>query len=291
MARVCLSCLGNAKVRRHTALTLGLMALGFTMGCPPAGPTIRHEDPTRAFRMFRSIRAPAIGVRAEARVEQWGQDGRIRGTVFMFVQRPESVRFDAMTQFGPAAILTSDGQRFALTDLRENRFLTGPTCPENIARLLGIPMSGADVALFLLGDTPQVPAEREEITVNGDGHYLITRTLATGGRQEIELEVRKQDLELPPDEQHLRLVRSELYNAGGDTEWRATYEDYEVYRDPRSEEGLGVAMPTKIRFEHPAQEADTTVRFEDIDLNTEAPPGAYRQDPPPGIRSEEVACQ
>jgi hypothetical protein len=48
------------------------------------------------------------------------------------------LRFDAMTQFGPAAILTSDGQRFAYSDLRSRRFLTGETCERNIARFLEI---------------------------------------------------------------------------------------------------------------------------------------------------------
>ena len=95
---------------------------------------------------------------------QWGDRGRIRGTVLMFLERPNRVRFDVMTQLGPAAVLTSDGDTFQLSDLREGAFLHGPTCPENIARLLGIsvdaenvlrvldssgsPLAGAKVALY-----------------------------------------------------------------------------------------------------------------------------------------------
>ena len=253
-----------------------------------------HTDPIRALDAHRSMRSHAHSIRAEARVEQWGEDGRIRGTVMMFVKRPESVRFDAMTQFGPAVILTSDGERFALTDLRENRYLEGPACPENIARLLGIPMSGEDVTLFLLGDSPRLDADQREIRCTGDGTYLITLTADDGRKQEIELKVRDWDVEhdAPPSQQRLRMIRSEMFNPDGTTEWRATYDDWTVIVDPESgEQEMGVALPMKVRFEHPAQNADTTVRFQEIDLNVTVPPNAFSQSPRPGIPAEEVSCQ
>jgi hypothetical protein len=252
-----------------------------------------HTDPGRALLALRSMRRPASVLRAEATVEQWGRDGRIRGTVMMFVERPASVRFDAMTQFGPAVILTSDGSEFALTDLRENRYMQGPTCPENIALLLGIPMSGADVTLFLLGESPMIQTDRRSIECVSDETYLVTLHGDQGERQELALEVREWDMDrnAPPDEQRLRLRRSEMFDARGETVWRATYDDYRVIEDPNSAEGYGVAMPFKIRFEHPAENADTTVRFTDVDINVDVPPGAFRQTHRPGIPPETVSCE
>lgn len=271
-------------------LPFALAALVLCAGCPGKPcPTIPHTDPERALSMQRGSRHHVRAIRAEARVEQWGQDGRIRGTVLMFVQRPESVRFDAMTQMGPAAILTSDGSRFALTDMRENRYLTGPTCPQNIALLLGIPLSGEDVTRFLLGGTPRIDAVEQDIVCTGDGTYLVTLRSADGHRQEIEIDVRDADRDKPPEEQRLRLLRSELFDARG-TVWRTTFDDYRVVADPDSEEGLGVAMPWSVRFEHPREEADTTVRFEDIDLNVQVPAEAFDQSPRPGLPAEEVLC-
>jgi hypothetical protein len=198
-----------------------------------------------------------------------------------------------MTQFGPAVILTSDGERFALTDLRENRYLAGPTCPSNIARLLGIPMSGRDLMLFLLGDSPRIEAASSEIVCTGNGKYLVTLRANDGARQELELEVRRWDLEhdAPPEEQRMRLLRSEVFDAAGATVWRATFSDYRVIRDPRSADGLGVAMPFSVRFEHPAEQADTTVRFRELDLNVSVPEDAFTQTPRPGIPAEEVSCE
>jgi hypothetical protein len=189
---------------------------------------------------------------------------------------------------GPASILTSDGAEFALTDLRENRYLTGPTCPENIARLLGIPMSGEQVTLFLLGSTPRLEGAEQSIECTGDGTYLIT--LRRGAeRQEIELSVREADREAPAEQQRLRLARSELFDGEG-TVWRATFDDWRVIPDPASAEGMGIAMPYEVRFEHPRENADTTVRFEQIDLNVEVPDEAFHQEPRPGLPVEQVPC-
>jgi hypothetical protein len=265
------------------------LVLALCAGCPPPCPTLPHPSSASLLSAYTHLRRPASAIRAEARVEQWGEHGRIRGTVMMFVERPDHVRFDAMTQFGPAAILTSDGRRFALTDLRENRYLEGPTCPSNIARLLGIPMSGADVTLFLLGDSPRIGEPTDALDCES-GHYLVEIAGDDGRRQELEYDVRDYDRERPPEEQRLRLVRSEVFAANGDTEWRATYEDYRVIADPGSDEGFGVAMPFRIRFEHPGRNADTTVRFEEIDLNVDVPAEAFVQTARPGISSEEVTC-
>jgi len=275
-------------------IPLLVISAALLAGCPGAScPRLQHTDPIQALDAHRSTRSHARALRAEARVEQWGAEGRIRGTVMMFVERPESVRFDAMTQFGPAVILTSDGERFALTDLRENRYLEGPSCPSNIARLLGIPMSGEDVTLFLLGDSPRLETDNRGISCTSDGTYLVTFHGEGGRRQEIELKVRPWDVEqdAPPSEQRLRMLRSEMFAADGSTEWRATYEDWAVIVDPDSGvEGMGVALPGMVRFEHPGQDADTTVRFQEVDINVTVPPNAFQQSPRPGIPAEEVSC-
>lgn len=260
-------------------------------GCPrPACPTTPHDDPARALRMHRSLQRTVQALRAEARVDQRGERGRIRGTVLMYLERPDRVRFDAMTQFGPAAVLTSDGARFQLLDQRENRFLEGPACPANIERLLGIAMSGEDVARFLMGDTPRLPAE-EMTMACGDEGYAITIHAPDGRRQEIVLSPRTADRDAPPEAQHLRLRRSTLFHADGRVDWRATYEDFRVVVDPRDAEGRGVAFPFVVRFEDPDTGADTLVRMKEVEILT-SPPDAevFRQRPPPGLAVEAVPC-
>ena len=270
-------------------LSVGVfMVAGGGAGCSAPCPDVRHASAASALDAYGRRRAPAQTLRAEAGVEQFAAQGRIRGTVLMFVDRPNRVRFDAITEFGPAAILTSDGERFALTDLRENQYLEGPTCPANIARLLGIPLSGAQVALFLLGDSPKVDAAERSLECDG-GRYLVTLTTPEGLRQELEFAIHPSDLDAPPHEQRLRLRRSEVFRPNGDTEWRATYDDYRIVSN--RDQGVGVALPFRVRFEHPAEGADTTVRFREIDLNVAVPDDAFSQTPPPGIPPQEVSCE
>ncbi len=268
-----------------------IAALALT-GCPGRPcPTYPFRDPAAALTHYREMRRPIRVMRAEARVDRRGAEGRIRGTVLMFVERPDEVRFDAMTQFGPAAILTSDGQRFALMDLRENRYFEGPTCPANIERLLGIRFGGEEVTRFLLGETPRIEAEESDVRCQ-NGTYVVTLHAPDGRRQELALEVRSQDLTAQPEAQQLRLMRSEVFAASGETEWRVTFDDYRFVEDPTdtAQPRRGVMMPFTLRFEDPRRNTDTLVRFQRIDLNVEVPEGTFQQEPRPGLSVELVSC-
>lgn len=270
------------------ALSLCVSTLLVLVGCGGLPcPEYPHTDAREALRYHESMRRSLTAIRAEARVDQRGNEGRVRGTVLMFVETPDHVRFDAMTQFGPAAILTSDGLDFALTDLRENRYLYGPACPANIARLLGIPLSAHDTTAFLLGRTPVLETDDTSIECIGDATYRIDLRAADGRHQEIELQVREADLHAPPIEQRLRLLRSELFDAQGRTVWRANYDDYRVLAVGE----MGVAVPFWVRIEQPRLGSDTLVRFEDITVNPEIVDAVFVQAPRPGVRQEHVACE
>ncbi|MGE0784517.1 MAG: DUF4292 domain-containing protein [Sandaracinaceae bacterium] len=278
----------KARWMLFATLTLGAATLA---GCPGRPcPTQPFTDPSSALDAYRDMRSPARVLRAEARVERRDTEGRIRGTVLMYIDRPDRVRFDAQTQFGPAAILTSDGDAFALTDLGANRFLFGPTCPSNIERMLGLRFSAPEVTRLLLGETPRIEATSSRMRCD-DGRYLVTLEDARGRRQELELEVREQDIRLPPDEQRMRLRKSEVFAPDGSLEWRVTYDDYRFVRDPSDDDGRGVVMPYTVRFEDPRRGADTRVRFNDVELNVAVPDGVFSQVPRPGLAEELVECE
>ncbi|MEZ4327258.1 MAG: hypothetical protein R3B40_18720 [Polyangiales bacterium] len=262
-----------------------LFALWFC-GCGPRGacPAYPHTSPSAALDAHREARAVTRVVRAEARVDTRGHEGRVRGTVMMFLERPDRVRFDVLTQFGAAAVLTSDGERFQLADLRENRFLEGPTCPSNIARLLGVSLEGAEVARFLMGDTPRLAPAEASMVCEGSG-YTVTLRAPDGRRQELAFLVPTRDRNAPPAQQRLRLVRSQLFDADG-TVWRVTYDDYRAVRDGERE----VELPFVVHFEDERHDADTLVRFREIALNVTVPTNAFSQQPTPGLASEYVAC-
>ena len=166
---------------RWLCAALGLLASTQLVACSGATCPVRAFSSADAVQEHHvQLRAWARNIRAEARVDRRDGEGRVRGTVLMLVERPDHVRFDAMTQFGPAAVLTSDGTSFALTDLRENRFFVGPSCAENIALLLGIPLEAQAIGGVLFGEAPRMEGVAEapgEAPLACESGQYVVRTL------------------------------------------------------------------------------------------------------------------
>lgn len=268
-------------------LACALIGVAWLAAChslpPPAYPIQSAEQVLE--RNAQSARA-LLGIRAEARVDQRGSQGRVRGTVLMFVERTGRVRFDVMTQFGPIAILTSDGARFGFADLREKRFMTGETCPANIARLLGVPLSATDTAHFLLGGSPLLQSVKSSTRWNDDGYYTVTLTGPKGERQELDLELDPQDRDKPPAEQRLALLRTELFDARGERVWRVSYSDLRRVESG----GVQLRLPFSVQVEQTASRSDTLVRFKEMAINPAFRDAIFTQEPLPGMQLEEASC-
>lgn len=199
----------------------------------------------------------------------------------MFLERPSRVRFDVMGPMGPAAVLTSDGETFQLSDLREGVFTQGPTCPQNLARLLGISVDAEDVLRLLTGDTPLIEAAEQHMECRG-GFYVVTLVGADGDTQELFFSVGEADRDVPADEQRLTLRRSTVRRSDGTKRWEATYDGH-VEVD-------GLSFPTEIRFIDEVHGADTSVRVKSIALNPDIPDDAFEQAPRPGMSVELAPC-
>ena len=267
----------------RACIIASLLTLLTSTGCrsAPACPLQMRSDARKALEDHIDQQSGWRSIKAEARVTQWARNGRIRGTVLMFLQRPDRVRFDVMTQVGPAAVLTSDGDSFQLSDLRQGVFLQGPTCTENIARLLGISVDAENVLRLLTGDTPMIEATHQSMECR-DGRYVVTRIAADGTTQEVSFSVPDGDLGKSPAEQRLILRRSVERGASGDTRWEATYDEY-VEVD-------GYSFPSKVRFIDKVNDADTSVRVKSIAVDPEVPDGAFHQSPGPGMSVEFAPC-
>jgi outer membrane lipoprotein-sorting protein len=260
-------------------LTLSLVAMGCKSA--PACPVQLRTDAAKALDDHADRQAGWASIKAEARVTQWGDRGRIRGTVLMFLEQPNRVRFDVMTQVGPAAVLTSDGETFQLSDLREGTFLHGPTCPENIARLLGISVDARNILRVLTGDTPMIDATERSMECR-DGGYVVMLAAADGTTQEVAFSVDDADREKPAAAQRLTLRRSTERAPDGNRRWEATYDDYIDVE--------GQSFPTQVRFVDDLNGADTSVRVKSISLNPDVPEGAFEQAPSPGMSIELASC-
>jgi hypothetical protein len=272
----------RARARARFFFFFSFFALSACHG--PTCPADLLTDPSQVLTKQRT-RAEAIhSLKAEARIDQRNEKGRIKGRVLMFVERPERVRFDAMTQFGPALVLTSDGSELALSDFKENRYLTGQTCPSNIARIIGVALSGPDVVSALLGDAPPFESTSDSMQCSGEGSYVIDRRAADHSREQLEFSIQGQDFAKKASEQRLTLSKVTVWNAAGERLYRVRYEDY------RSA-GHGASLPFTVRIDDDTTGSDAVLRFEKIALNVPVPEGAFRQQPRGGLSVEALTCQ
>ena len=250
-------------------------------------PRYLFEAPKPLMERYEARNQALSAISAEARVDQRGEAGRIRGTVLMFARQSGEVRFDVMTQFGPVMVLTSDGQTFALADMREHRFLTGPTCAANIARLLRLPLSAKQAAQVLLGRAPQIPVQSQSFTWDDEGFYRVIQTATDGYKQELHLTIDPRDEQAPLDAQRVRLLAVRALSPSGSLLWEAKYSKHAYVR---SAGGQQFELPFEVRVLQPSSQTDTLIKFKDIRPNPEIPEGVFTQAVPAGMTMEEAPC-
>src|ERR1700704_5334076 len=122
-----------------TAFPLLAGCAGARLAPPPSPPPSADAALARMHATF----ACGNAIQASAKIDHFGEHGRVRGDLLLFAARPAGIRMDVVSPFGAAlATLTTDGVRFALADLREKRFYWGPASACNIARLTTVSVPG-----------------------------------------------------------------------------------------------------------------------------------------------------
>ena len=243
----------------------------------PSCPIDARTDAGQVFADHLVERSDWRSLKAEARVTQSGGRGRVRGTVLMLLRTPNEVRFDVMTPLGPAAVLTSHGDGFQLSDLRGGVFIHGPSCPENLARLLGVAIEPEDVLRLLTGQAPNFEAAEQSVQCR-EGVYVVRRVVEDGAVQELGFAVTGRK-----ESPILELRRAAEWSADGAPRWEAIYDDYEWF--------AGRYFPSEVRFIDQAHNAETSVRFKSISVDPDIPDGAFVQTPGPGMSVELATCR
>lgn len=264
-----------SEARRHPLWLPAVVACLGTACCGVPRPRDGITDATEMMRLLGEIRGRAHSLRARGKADHFGPDGRVRGTVYFFVEADGRLRFEALTPLDTAAAsLASDGTTFSLLDARERIYYTGPAEPCNIARLLRIPMAGRDVATILLGGTPLIAHTRARLDWDDDGFYVLVLTGTDPGL--------RQRVEIAADRRRLDVLRSVVQD-GDDVVWELELEDLTRVS--------GIPFPKKIHFVNPREDADVLVQYQQIELNPSLPDDAWTIAPPEGIPQRRVTCE
>ncbi len=255
---------------KWTVLGLALYCVGCGSAARPAN---AYGNAADLMADMAKKRDKISSFRITGRVDHFGVEHRIQGKIFLFAQLPSKLRVDLLSPFGSTlSVLTVNDGRFAMSDIREGRYLEGPAEPCNIARLVRIPLPPEDVARVLVGHTPIIDGVAEVIW-SDKGYYRVT--ISDGDRI--------QRLDVGSDPEVLPLLRSRLEDSQG----RIFDMSFERWRPVE-----GIPVPHEIRVKMPRDGADLLVRYDDdgVELNVKMPTDAWDHSFPDGADVEHVAC-
>ncbi len=290
------------RVRDPRALAL----LAVLAGCGRPPPRSQFPSGADALERMKATYACVNGVQGEAKIDHFGERGRVRGKADLFLVNPARVRIDVVSPLNtPAFTLTSDGRHFQLADLANQKFFYGPASACNLARLTQVPVPGHALVYLLRGEAPLLVHETSELTIAwDDGHYRVTLPSTRGAKQTVLLDVPDEDYEAPWQAQRAR-VRGVEVEQQGVVLYTAELGRHEPAHTapPRVDED-GVAppvppsggpctapVPRSIRIVVPYTEDDVLFQYGDVSLNPPLPEGTFTQPVPSAIEKIFVDCR
>jgi hypothetical protein len=255
---------------------------------------------------LREQQSCSRGLSGEGKLDYFGKEGRIRGTVLFMASSPDSVRLDVVSPFGATiSTLTSNGKDFSLYDLRQKVFLHGPANACNLGRFTHVPMPPHALVSLLRGEPPVLTHTPPQATLAWEGGQYVVRIASKhSATQEIAISPSDADYDKPYAQQHLSLssveVRQQnyvLYRA------ELAQHDPAATAPPRTDpDGIDpdippsgpecrAALPRRLHLEVPAEEQDLVLSISEIAHNPPLKAGAFEQRPPSGVVVRSSPCQ
>jgi hypothetical protein len=250
------------------------LSLLLVTGCP-TGQMVRsypEPKPDEVVAHLRSLPERASSLKAETLTDfRLGKD-RVNLTVWMLAAWGGKLRFQAQDPNGAtAADLASDGRRYCFLDVHDNCAECGPATPENVARMIRIPLEPDQVVAVLLGAVPLIgddPARARVAWDAAEGHEVVT----IEGDSEIERIV------LDGKDRRWDVLEAETRSVDGKMRWRLRHKDF---HEVKSEDGHAVRLPGASLFE---QAGDTVrISWKQQVVGEKQDAGKFQMTPPPGL--------
>lgn len=288
---------------RVTALAPVLL-LAAACGRPP--PASRFPTAEAALGRMEQTYACSRGLKGDAKLTYFGDEGRVRGSVLYLTELPDRVRFDVVSPFGATlSTLTTDGKQFALYDLREKQFLHGPANACNLARFTRIPIPPHALVQLLRGEAPVLVHAPEAATIDWEsGRYVVRIPSKHQASEEIHLEPVDADYGLDWTRQRVRVLKVAVEQAGVSL-YRAELADHRAARTsaplldpdgidpplPPSGPACSAEVPSRIRLEVPGSGQELILSNTEVVHNPPLYAGVFEQRPPGGVVVRYSPCQ
>lgn len=268
------------------------------VGCASPPPASQFPNAQAALDRMRATTACSRALTSDAKIDYFGEAGRIRGSLLYVVAVPDKLRLDVVSPFGATiSTVTSNGREFALFDLRQKEFLRGPANACNLGRFTHVPVPPAALVQLLRGEAPVLVHTPSAATIAWEsGEYVVRIHSTRDAAEEIHLQPLQQDYALPFSSQRVRV-----------TEVRVLQQGIELYRAqlvghrpakmsaPRVDpDGLDPPIPPsgplcqsevpgRLRLQVPDGDQDVILENVDVSHNPPLSAQAFEQTPPGGV--------
>jgi outer membrane lipoprotein-sorting protein len=244
---------------------LAVLAAAVAACAPRVPPPDLSLEPAALLAQVRAAQARVKSVRGDARIRIQSPDGSGTLSAFVAAQRPDRVYIQTLDFFGnPLAVLATAGGALSLYDARARVLYRGPATPENLARLVPIPLSPEELATILCGGAPLL----DGTAVRADpGRGFVTLELVAGERTEI--------LRVGPGAAVQRAALR-VGGAAGRGGW-----DLEIAREAVPESG---SFPTEVKLSAEAPEVRLRLVWQEAEWNPALDAALFSPAPPRGAR-------
>jgi hypothetical protein len=288
------------------ALVMGLCFSGLgAWGCSAAPPASQFPSAQAAIDRMRGSYECSRGLMGEAKLDYFGDEGRIRASMLFATSRPERMRIDLYSPFGATlSTFTSDGRDFALSDLKAKKFFQGEAKECAISRFLGVPAPPHALVQLLGGLAPVLVHEERDAQIAWDsGAYVLNIKSKHQAEQTIRLVPTADDWDKPWSQQRIlvtevqvaqqgiQLYRAELsHHRAIDTAAPRVDPDGLEPPVPPSGPPCNAEVPGRIRFVVPSKGRDVVISTQELHHNPPLLPGTFLQIKSRALHSVVVQC-
>ncbi len=286
-----------------------VLCLWVGLGCGRA-PSSRFPDASAALERVRALQSCSRGIQADATLDYFDQNGRVRGHLSLLASLPDRIRLDAYSPFGVnLSTLTSAEGRFGLYELGPRTYYEGPARACNMARLTGVALPPAVVVQLMRGDAPVLVHQPRSTSIEwvsswlADGAYRLTVPGQFESVERITMALHPDDFERPFNEQRLRVTEVELEQQGIPV-FRVLLDGHrpaEMAAPRRDSEGLAspimpsgprctAELPRRIRILVADGERDVVLAYRQVVHNPPLLAGVFSQVAPGGVVVRRTTC-
>jgi len=247
---------------------LALSALLWGGGCralPPAPPPAAVPSPEALLSRLRSRQPQVQAFQAKGRLTFLSPQQNYSGTALLTGRLPASLKVNVLDFLGRTVLsFATDGAEVLVLDPRENRLLSGPATPKNLAAFIPPNVSLPQALRLLLGVLPLSPGPPDHFEYQAaTGRYLLEWRQAGALSERLWVEA-----------QGLNPVHEEWFDGAPEPRFTAELANFGA---------LAPDLPEKLTLKTTSPKIELRLVYRDLKLNPPLTPADLTLTLPPGV--------